>query len=168
MMTEDLSLAARAALVDRALAAFGLKSQVELDARMGWPRGYAAKLRHVERLYPVFRRCAEELIAALDAPESIPIRAPVIGAPAARKREFAAHSYSRLRYECAATINPGAITPSELREILAQLNISQAELARRIGVLPPAVSRWLSGRAPLKGPAAALIRLMLDLQVRTP
>jgi len=165
-MNTDLSLAARAALIDRALATFGIKSQVQLDARMGWPRGYAAKLRNVERLYPVFRRCAEELIAALDAPQSFPIRAPVIRAPAARKREFAAQ-YSRLRYECAATINPGAITPSELREILAQLNISQAELARRIGVLPPAASRWLSGRAPLKGPAAALIRLMLDLQVRT-
>lgn len=56
------------------------------------------------------------------------------------------------------TLDPSPITPDELRAILAQLGISQNELARRIGVTSTTVNNWTAGRYPVVGPAAIVIR----------
>lgn len=58
------------------------------------------------------------------------------------------------------TLDPSPITPDELRAILAQLKLSQAALARRIGVSEGTMSGWVNGVAPCKGPASALLRVM--------
>ena len=60
------------------------------------------------------------------------------------------------------TLDPSPMTPDELRGILAQLGISQNELARRIGVTSAAVALWSTGKVICRGPTAALIRIMLD------
>lgn len=58
------------------------------------------------------------------------------------------------------TLDPSPITPDELRAILAQLGISQNELARRIGVTSTTVNNWTAGKHPLTGPAAIVLRSM--------
>lgn len=60
------------------------------------------------------------------------------------------------------TLDPSPMTPDELRDILARLGISQNELARRIGVTSAAVAHWSTGSVVLRGPSAALIRIMVD------
>ena len=61
------------------------------------------------------------------------------------------------------TLDPSPLTPDELLAILAQLCISQSELARRIGVNNSTVSMWMTEDRRCIGPTAALIRLMLTL-----
>lgn len=46
----------------------------------------------------------------------------------------------------------------ELRAFLAELELSQADFARLVGVTPRAVTLWMSGERSVPGPAAAYIR----------
>lgn len=62
-------------------------------------------------------------------------------------------------------LDPSPMSPNELRQTLAQLGISQAALAREIGVTKHAVENWASGRRPLQGPAAAAIRARLNMSL---
>lgn len=52
------------------------------------------------------------------------------------------------------------MTPDELREIMARLELTQQKLARRIGVNQASVSHWLAGRNQPLPPIRALIRLL--------
>jgi helix-turn-helix protein len=60
------------------------------------------------------------------------------------------------------------MTSSELKAILEELGISQADFARLIGVTPRAVTLWLAGDRAIPGPAEAYARLLrlLPLSLR--
>jgi len=49
------------------------------------------------------------------------------------------------------------MTPAQFREALARLSLTQAEAARRMGVTPAAVTRWLSGARPIPKYAVELL-----------
>lgn len=51
----------------------------------------------------------------------------------------------------------------ELRAALADLRLSQVELAQLIRISPRAISLWLSGEREVSGPAAAYLALLLSL-----
>lgn len=59
-------------------------------------------------------------------------------------------------------MNASHMTPDELRDILARLNLTAAEAADIIGVTRSTVLSWSCGRRPLSGPAAILLRLMSE------
>lgn len=52
------------------------------------------------------------------------------------------------------------VSPEELRDILEELGLTQAELAAEIDVSTRAVEFWLSGQRVCRGPAAILLRMM--------
>ena len=57
------------------------------------------------------------------------------------------------------------MTPTELRDTLRRLGLSQIEAARLLGVDPSAVRRWLTdkdSRRSIPGPAVAFLRLLDD------
>lgn len=51
----------------------------------------------------------------------------------------------------------------ELKVILGQIGISQADLAHLVGVTPRAVSLWMTGSRSIPGPLAAYARLLASL-----
>jgi len=59
-------------------------------------------------------------------------------------------------------MNASPMTPDELRDILAQLDLTAAEAAAILGVNRATVASWSIGRRPLSGPAALLLRLMSE------
>lgn len=56
------------------------------------------------------------------------------------------------------------MTAAELRTALRELRLSQRELARRLGVVPVTVNRWLGGELPVPGYASYVAELLLRLQ----
>ena len=58
-------------------------------------------------------------------------------------------------------IDPSPMSPDELRAALDVLGWTQADLAERLGVAHSAVSHWFTSRHACKGPAAALIRIII-------
>jgi transcriptional regulator with XRE-family HTH domain len=52
---------------------------------------------------------------------------------------------------------PAAIPAAELRDMLADLGVSQTELARRLGVSRVTVNRWCQGIQPVPPYAVAYI-----------
>lgn len=55
------------------------------------------------------------------------------------------------------------MTPAQLRSHLDQLEISQSDLAKLLGVTPRAVSMWLSEERAIPGPVQSYIRLLCSL-----
>lgn len=53
------------------------------------------------------------------------------------------------------------MTRDEFESALKQAEISGAELARRCGIYPQAVSRWRTGQTKVPGPVAAYLRLLI-------
>ena len=53
----------------------------------------------------------------------------------------------------------------QLNEHLRGLGWSGAELSRRLGVTPKAVSEWRRGKRPVPGPVRAYIRLVVAVTV---
>lgn len=51
--------------------------------------------------------------------------------------------------------------PEELRRALVQLDLTQAEAARALGVGLRTVQGWVAGEHEIPGPAARLVRLWL-------
>lgn len=49
------------------------------------------------------------------------------------------------------------MTPTEFRDTLKYLRLTQVEFARRARVTPKAVQAWASGKAPVPGPVVALL-----------
>jgi DNA-binding transcriptional regulator YiaG len=64
-------------------------------------------------------------------------------------------------------IDPSPMSPDELRAALDVLGWTQAELATHIGVVASSVSQWLGNLHRCKGPAAALIRMLVQEQACT-
>jgi len=56
------------------------------------------------------------------------------------------------------------VTAQQFLEALTRLNLSQADVARQLGVTRGAVSRWASGARAVPGPVVELIRLWLAKQ----
>ena len=52
---------------------------------------------------------------------------------------------------------------SDLRQILSDVGITQADFARLIGVTPRAVALWMSGERAIPGPAESYARLLQSL-----
>jgi len=50
------------------------------------------------------------------------------------------------------------MTPRELRRALKRLGWTQVELARRIGVNPRTVRKWVLNETPMSEPASLLLR----------
>lgn len=59
-------------------------------------------------------------------------------------------------------MNPAPLSPAELRAVLAKLSLTQTEAAEALGVTPRAVRRWVSGEIICSGPAAIVLRLMVE------
>ena len=59
-------------------------------------------------------------------------------------------------------MNASPMTPDELRDILAQLDLTAAEAAAILGVNRATVASWSCGRRPCCGPSAILLRLMSE------
>lgn len=55
------------------------------------------------------------------------------------------------------------ITPEDVRGLLKQAGLNQGQLAERVGVSQPTVSRWLKGQMPDPAQEAALRDLMADV-----
>lgn len=53
------------------------------------------------------------------------------------------------------------MTAAELNAALSRLGWTGARLARRLAVSERQVSKWRRGRAPVPGPAAEAVRLLL-------
>jgi transcriptional regulator with XRE-family HTH domain len=58
------------------------------------------------------------------------------------------------------------MTPQQLRMILAAADVSQLELARRLGVNGRTVRRWVAGATPLSDERADQILSAVGLRVR--
>ncbi len=52
----------------------------------------------------------------------------------------------------------------ELKAIREQLELTQAEFARELGVTPNSVARWERGEMNIRGPVERLARLLLELK----
>lgn len=52
------------------------------------------------------------------------------------------------------------MTADELRSIRAQLGLTQAELADRIGTTRNSVARWENERVPIREPIARLVEML--------
>ncbi len=59
------------------------------------------------------------------------------------------------------------MTPQELRDTLQELELSQSEAARRLGVEQSTMYRWLSGESKIPGPVEAAIEAWQWLRGRT-
>lgn len=59
-------------------------------------------------------------------------------------------------------MNASHMTPAELRDILAQLDLTAASAADLLGVHRTTVESWSCGRRPCCGPSAILLRLMSE------
>lgn len=60
-----------------------------------------------------------------------------------------------------------AMTPDQVREAQRRLGLSDAGLARFLGVSQPVtIRRWKAGRNPVPGPASLALRYALDRQAR--
>ena len=55
------------------------------------------------------------------------------------------------------------MTPYELRNAIADLKLSQVDLACLVGVTPRAVNTWLSASRSIPGPVTAYVNLLLKL-----
>lgn len=53
------------------------------------------------------------------------------------------------------------MTPADLRSALSRLGLSQSEAARRCGVDPRTMRRWLAGHRRIPGPVVELVRTWL-------
>lgn len=53
------------------------------------------------------------------------------------------------------------MTPADLRAALSRLGLSQSEAARRCGVDPRTMRRWLAGDRRIPGPVVELVRTWL-------
>lgn len=62
-----------------------------------------------------------------------------------------------------AMTEPKAMGPKQLRATLRKLDMTQMELARRLGVDGRTVRRWLAGAAPIPGPVRAALQCMAQL-----
>lgn len=56
------------------------------------------------------------------------------------------------------------MTPADLRAALDRLGLSQSEAARRCGVDPRSMRRWLAGDRRIPGPVVELVRTWLRLK----
>jgi DNA-binding transcriptional regulator YiaG len=54
------------------------------------------------------------------------------------------------------------MTPDELRRAISDLGMTQVAFARRIGVAPQTVRRWLAGQRRIPGSIVELVRLLLQ------
>ena len=52
------------------------------------------------------------------------------------------------------------MTPDELRCVISALGMTQVAFARRIGVAPQTVRRWLAGRRRISRSVTELVRLL--------
>lgn len=59
---------------------------------------------------------------------------------------------------------PKPMSPQQAGAIRKELGRSQEELAHLIGVHPMTVSKWERGAVPIPLPAAALLRLLLQVK----
>ena len=57
------------------------------------------------------------------------------------------------------------MNPRELKRLLERAQISQTELARRVGVTPEAVCQWLSGKRKMHDVFAGVVRKVLETAV---
>lgn len=57
------------------------------------------------------------------------------------------------------------MTPTELREVLAALGLSQSRAARLLGVHIRTATRWCSGEQDIPPPVQRFLRLMLALKL---
>ncbi len=55
------------------------------------------------------------------------------------------------------------MTAKELAAALERLKLTQAEAARRLGVTPTTVYRWLAGDRKIPGPAVAALKCWKEL-----
>lgn len=55
------------------------------------------------------------------------------------------------------------MTPADLASALTRLGLSQSEAARRCGVDPRTMRRWLAGDRKIPGPVVELVRTWLRL-----
>lgn len=62
-------------------------------------------------------------------------------------------------------IHHKGMSSDQLNEYLRELRWSGAELSRRLGVTPKAVSEWRRGKRPVPGPVRAYIRLVVAVTV---
>src|SRR5690348_9197424 len=53
--------------------------------------------------------------------------------------------------------------PTELKQIISRLDVTQGEFARLVDVSPSAVAQWLSGARGIPGPVAVYLGLLLRL-----
>lgn len=53
------------------------------------------------------------------------------------------------------------MTPADFRAALDRLELSQSEAARRLGVDPRTVRRWIAGDRRIPGPVVELLRTWL-------
>ena len=53
-----------------------------------------------------------------------------------------------------------AMTPTELRDILAKLGLSQVQGASLVGADPRTLRRWVAGELPVQQSAESLLRLL--------
>ena len=60
------------------------------------------------------------------------------------------------------------LNPDQIRKARKRLNLTQAELAEKIGLSRNAIAQWETGRCSPRGPAEILIRQMLAAIARTP
>ncbi len=62
-----------------------------------------------------------------------------------------------------------SMTPTELADAIKSLGLpSGYALAKRIGVTPRTVQKWLAGKAPIPQPVAMLVRMMLEGKGNSP
>lgn len=58
-----------------------------------------------------------------------------------------------------------ALTPKELRFLRKEMNLTQAELAQRLGLSDQQVARWEKGESEISGPAEKLTRFLYVMEL---